>query len=269
MNKTKKVTWIATGVATLAANSLNPLLLSPASAAAAPTLPTCDATQTDDAINASLATYKTAAVNYYKGGAKYKQLVAAVTKAQKALKGKKGKAKTAAQKNLTKAISKRNAALATATTAATVNQFKATFTGTPVLEASRENQPYTWGDYSTRIFVKGSKVVDLCYSIDESDHTSEDQEISLNDYVSLWVLDDFANALVPGNSSKTASQINTLFDGFATETFQQYAVDYDVPEWADWTWAENLGALTTASYTGKTFYDSIQAALLEAQLVNP
>jgi hypothetical protein len=262
MNKTKKVTWIATGVATLAANSLNPLLLSPASAAAAPTIPTCDATQTDVAIDASLATYKTAAVSYYKGGAKYKQLVAAVKNAQKALKGKKGKAKTAAQKNLTKAISKRDAALATATTAATVNQFKATVTGTPVLESTLNNEPYSWGDYSTRIFVKGTKVVELCYSIDESMHTPEHQATSQNDFISLWPLEDLTDQLVPGQSSKSATQIN--------ETFADYINGY----WFDMTaeeydWNTQLGAMSSATYTIKTYYDSIQAALIEAELITP
>ncbi|MEN9692807.1 MAG: hypothetical protein RLZZ330_451 [Actinomycetota bacterium] len=257
----KKIAWVATGFATIAANSLSPALISPASAANVP-LPTCDATQTDSAIDATLATYNTAAINTYKGGAKYKQLVAAVKNAQKALKGKKGKAKTTAQKNLDKAIAKRNKALADATTAATVTQFAATVTGTPVLETTRENAMMTWGDYTTRIFVKGGKAVDLCYAIDESDHSAEDQAISQNDYISLWPLDDIATELVPGNSAKTAVQINTSFEDQVNTYIQSFGEDF-----ADWTWDTQLGAMTSATYTVKTFYDSIQAALIEAELI--
>jgi hypothetical protein len=260
MNRAKKVTWLATGVATLAANSLNPLLISPASAAA-PALPTCDATQTDVVSNSAVASYNTAAISNYKGGSKYKQLVAAVKNSQKALKGKKGKAKTAAQKNLTKAIGKRNAALATATTAATVTQFKATVTGTPVFESTRETD-LTWGEYSTRIFVKGGKVVDLCYSIDESMVLEADRETSQNDFISLWPLDDITDGLVPGGSSKTAAQINTSFVNQVETYIQSFGSDLST-----WTWSENLGALTSATYTAKTYYDSIQAVLIEAQLI--
>lgn len=93
MNNKKKITWLATGFATIAANTLNPMWISPASAANN-SLPTCDATQTDEVVNSALATYNTAAINAYKGGAKYKQLVAAVKNAQKALKGKKVKQKS-------------------------------------------------------------------------------------------------------------------------------------------------------------------------------
>lgn len=259
MNKTKKVTWIATGVATIAANSLNPMLIGPASAAQV-SLPTCDATQTDEAINGLLATYNTAAINSYKGGAKYKQLAAAVKNAQKALKGKKGKAKAAAEKNLAKAIAKRDKALADATTAATVTQFAATVTGDPVLEATRNNDPYTWGDYTTRIFVKAGKVVDLCYAIDESDHSPEDQQTSLAEYISLWPLDDMASQLVPGNSSKTAAQINASF----AEQVNSYWFDMTAEEY---DWNTQMGAMSGATYTIKTFYDSIQAALVEAELI--
>lgn len=259
MNNTKKAAWLATGVATIAANSINPLLFSPA-AAAQPSLPTCDATQTDEVINTSLATYNTAAINSYKGGAKYKQLAAAVKNAQKALKGKKGKAKVAAEKNLAKAIAKRNKALADATTAATVTQFAATVTGDAVLESTRNNDPYTWGDYTTRIFVKAGKVVDLCYAIDESDHSPEDQQTSLNDYISLWPLDDMATQLVPGNSAKTAAQINSSF----AEQVNSYWFDMTAEEY---DWDTQLGAMSGATYTIKTFYDSIQAALIEAELI--
>ena len=255
MNNKKKITWLATGVATIAANSLNPMLVGPASAANVP-LPTCDATQTDEAINSTLTTYNTAAINTYKGGAKYKQLVAAVKNAEKALKKAKGKSKTAAQKNLNKAKAKRDAALAAATSGATVSQFKATVTG-DFVDVDR-----TWGDYSTRIFVKAGKVVDLCYSIDESMHTEEDRTTSQNDYISLWPLDDLATELVPGNSAKTAAQIN--------EKYAEYINGY----WFDMTtesydWNSQLGAMTGATYTVKTFYDSIQAVLIEANLVNP
>jgi len=253
MNNKKKITWLATGVATIAANAINPLLVSPATAANV-SLPTCDATQTDEAINATLATYNTAAINAYKGNAKYKQLVAAVKNAEKALKKAKGKSKTAAQKNLNKAKAKRDAALATATSEATVTQFKATVTGTPV-DVDR-----TWGDYSTRIFVKGGKVVDLCYSIDESMVSESDRTTSQNDYISIWPLDDLATELVPGNSTKTAAQINTKFAEYVNGYwFDMTAETYD--------WNTQLGAMSGATYTIKTFYDSIQAALLEANLV--
>jgi hypothetical protein len=256
MNRTKKVTWIATGVATLAANSLNPLLLSPASAVAAPTLPTCDATQTDVAIDASLASYKTAAVSYYKGGAKYKQLVAAVKNAQKALKGKKGKAKTAAQKNLTKAISKRDAALATATTAATVTQFKATVTG-DFVDVDR-----TWGDYSTRIFVKAEKVIDLCYNIDESMISAPDRETSQAEYIDLVNPDALVDAVMPNSNGRTVTQLNTAYGTYVEDLMASFEV-------TDYSWATDLGAMTGATYTVKTFYDSIQAALIEAELITP
>ncbi|MEY3696398.1 MAG: hypothetical protein RJA41_48 [Actinomycetota bacterium] len=260
MNNKKKITWLATGFATIAANTLNPMWISPASAANN-SLPTCDATQTEEVVNSALATYNTAAINAYKGGAKYKQLVAAVKNAQKALKGKKGKAKVAAEKNLAKAIAKRNAALATATTAATVSQFKATVTGTAVYEQTRDEN-ISWGDYSTRIFVKAGKVVDLCYSIDESGHSEEDQATSLNDYISLWPLDDLATELVPGNSSKTATQINEKFAEYVNNYwFEMTTESYD--------WDTQLGAMSGATYTIKTFYDSIQASLIAADLVNP
>ncbi len=257
MNNKKKITWLATGVATIAANSVNPMLLSPAQAATIP-LPACDATQTDQAIDSTLATYNTAAITTYKGGTAYKKLVTAVKNAQKAAKKAKGKAKKAADKNLAKAIAKRDAALATATTAATVTQFKATVTGDFV------DGDKTWGDYSTRIFVKQGKVVDLCYAIDESMISSEQDRIDSQDlYISVWPLDDITSELVPGNSSKTAAQINTSFADQVTTYVQSFGEDF-----TSWTWANDLGAMTGATYTVKTYYDSIQAALLEADLIS-
>jgi hypothetical protein len=254
MNTTKKVTWLATGVATLAANSLSPMLIGPA-VAAAPSLPTCDATQTDEVANAAIATYNTAAINNYKGGAKYKQLAAAVKNAQKALKGKKGKAKTAAQKNLTKAIAKRDAALAAATTAATVTQFKATVTG-EVVDVDR-----TWGDYSTRVFVKAGKVVDLCYNIDESMVSEGDRETSLTEYISLVDPDAAVSAIMPNSNGRTATQINSAYGTYIEDLMASF-------EYPDYSWSTDLGAMTGATYTIKTFYSSIQAALLEADLVS-
>ncbi|MEY2672357.1 MAG: hypothetical protein RLZZ508_234 [Actinomycetota bacterium] len=255
MNNKKKITWLATGVATIAANSLNPMLVGPASAANVP-LPTCDATQTDEAINSTLTTYNTAAINTYKGGAKYKQLVAAVKNAEKALKKAKGKSKTAAQKNLNKAKAKRDAALAAATSGATVSQFKATVTG-DFVDVDR-----TWGDYSTRIFVKAGKVVDLCYNIDESMHTEEDRTTSQNDYIALVNPDAIVDALMPNANGRTVTQINNAYGTYVEDLMASYDV-------LDYSWATDLGAMTGATYTVKTFYDSIQAVLIEANLVNP
>lgn len=249
----KKIAWVATGFATIAANSLSPALISPASAANVP-LPACDATQTDEAINSTLATYNTAAITTYKGGAKYKQLVAAVKNAQKAANKAKGKAKKAADKNLAKAIAKRNKALADATAAATVTQFAATVTGDFV------DTDKTWGDYTTRIFVKSGKVVDLCYNIDESAVSESDRAESLNNYISLVDPDAAVAAIVPNSNGRTAAQINSAYGTYIEELL----ASFDVP---DYSWATDLGAMTGATYTVKTFYSSIQAALIEAELI--
>lgn len=249
----KKIAWVATGFATIAANSLSPALISPATAATIP-LPTCDATEADASIDATLATYNTAAINTYKGGAKYKQLVAAVKNAQKALKGKKGKAKTAAQKNLTKAIAKRNKALADATTAASVSQFAATVTG-DFVDGDR-----IWGDYTTRIFVKAGKVVGLCYNIDESAVSEADRAESLANYISLVDPDAAVDAIIPNSNGRTATQINADYGTYVEDLM----ASFEVP---DYSWATDLGAMTGATYTIKTFYSSIQAALVEADLI--
>jgi hypothetical protein len=89
-----------------------------------------------------------------------------------------------------------------------------------------------------------------------------DRATSQNDYISLWPLDDITDGLVPGGSSKTAAQVNTLFVNQVETYIQSFGSDF-----SSWTWSENLGALTSATYTAKTYYDSIQAVLIEAQLI--
>jgi hypothetical protein len=66
--------------------------------------------------------------------------------------------------------------------------------------------------------------------------------------------------MVPNANGRTADQITTAYGNYIEDVM----ASFEVP---DYSWATDLGAMTGATYTVKTFYDSIQAALIEAELI--
>lgn len=255
-------------------------------AAAAPTLPACDATASDVTTNASLATYNTSAVANYKAGSAYKALKAKVTTATatlkkanavkattKAAKAAKAKKVTAATKALNTAKSNESKGIAA------ISVKSASGTALPAaVPANLVNGDANWtfGQYTTRVFVRNGAMIELCYSIDEGDDyahsdldpvthmTSAEKLQSISDYQLIDLDFDPSNGsqieLLPSlrtealkSPAKSRAAVTTNLVNF----LQVNGIDAD---------ASDVGAFSGATYTIRGFHLSLQAALIAANV---
>lgn len=266
------------GVSTvaIAAGTIGSAFLSIGSASAAPPvqLPTCDATITDEAMTSSLAAYNASKTSAYKSTPAYKALKKKVTDATAALKKANAvKASTKAAKATkakkvaaaTKALNTAKGFESKALNAVYVNSFSgvAVPTAVPATSSSGAGGNWTFGQYTTRVFVRNGAMIDLCYSVDESDTfaqndldvisymTEEDKATSLTyQYGDLQLLPTLrTEALKSPAKSKSAINQNIV-------TWLQ-AVDDTITE---------IGANSGCTYTVQGFQQSLQAALVAAKL---
>lgn len=243
-------------------------------AAAAPTLPTCDATASDATINASLATYNTSAVANYKTGSAYKALKAKVTAATTALnKAKAAKATTKAAKaakvkkvaTATKALNtaKSNEAKGIAAISVKSSTGSALPAAVPATSSSNAGGNWTFGQYTTRVFVRNGSLIDLCYSVDESAAygkndldpvsimTEEDKTLSLTyQYGDIDLLPTLRT-----ESLKSPAKSRAVINGNVVTWLQ--SLDETITE---------VGVGSACTYTVQGFQQSLQAALIAANV---
>jgi hypothetical protein len=275
------------GVSTvaIAAGTIGSALLSMGSASAAVVaLPTCDAAITDAAMTSRLAAYNASKTSVYKSTAAYKLLkkkvtdattglkkanaVKASTKAAKATKAKKVAAAT-------KVLNTAKANESKAVNAVYVKSYSASVIPAAVAEPSLGGN-WIYGQYTTRVFVRNGVMIDLCYSVDESDEfahnnltpesvmTEEEKLTSLNDYQNIDAFYDDPDAIVlpllptlrtealKGPAKSRAAITNNLVNFLVSVGFDAEASD--------------VGAMTGATYSIRGFHQSLQAALVAAKL---
>jgi hypothetical protein len=167
-NRQRAVT-VATGVTTIAATVGGSVvgLATPAQALTAPTL------NTTTCVAPNVATYNAAALAAYKKSAAYtkfdKPVVAAKLKLKKAKTPAAKKAAALALKKAVAAAAKNKAkALAAWTKLNTYSTYAGVATPPPVASDSTHPGTWNWGVYTTRILVKGGKLVKVCTAVNES-----------------------------------------------------------------------------------------------------
>jgi hypothetical protein len=242
--------------------------------AAVVALPTCDATVSDATMTSSLAAYNASKTSAYKSTPAYKALKKKVTDATTALKKANAvKASTKAAKATkakkvaaaTKVLNTAKGFESKAVNAIYVNSFSgvAVPTAVPATSSSGAGGNWTFGQYTTRVFVRNGAMIDLCYSVDESDAfaandlevvsymTEEDKTLSLTyQYGELQLLPSLrTEALKSPAKSRAAINGNLV-------TWLQ-SLDDTITE---------IGANSGCTYTVQGFQQSLQAALVAAKL---
>jgi hypothetical protein len=265
------------GVSTvaIAAGTIGSALLSISSASAATVaLPTCDAAISDVATTTSLAAYNASKTSVYKSTPAYKLLKKKVADATASL--KKANATKASTKAAKTAKAKKVATATKALNTAKSNESKGlksvvvnSFSGTaipsavPATSSSSARGNWTFGQYTTRVFVRNGTMIDACYSVDESN------EFAQNDLnpVSYMTEEDKATSL-----TYQYGDID-LLPSLRTEALKspaksRTAINQNLVSWLqglDDTITE-IGANSGCTYTVQGFQQSLQAALVAAKL---
>ena len=276
MKKYTKRTISGVSTVAIAAGTIGSALLSIGSASAAPpvVLPTCDATISDAAMTSRLAAYNTSKTSAYKSTPAYKALKKKVTDATTALKKvNAGKATTkAAKASKTKKVAAATKVLNTAKgfeSKALNAVYVKSFSGSAVPDAvvasssSGAEGNWTFGQYTTRVFVRNGALINLCYSVDESDAyasndldvvsymTEEDKTLSLTyQYGDLQLLPTLRTEALKSPAKSRAAINQNLVSWLQS-------IDDTISE---------IGANSGCTYTVQGFQQSLQAALVAAKL---
>lgn len=275
MNNRKSKSAALAGIGMVTSSVALGLLTTPAMAAA-PVVPTCNATDTDSVFAAKVNAYNAAALANYLKSPAVVAMNNAITKNDKLFKAAKTKAKKAAAKKLLDAAkNKKNAAIAAFKKNSYYYAFSGDATPSPIAVASREGL-WNWGTYTTRILVNKKTVKKVCTYVDESAAgnnlgtaaTSEDLNTSIVQY---QMPDSGLDAEIPGTLPvlwaatlvAPATKATTIAANVTTCISQSWE-EKSGPCVAGGLAIAEFGGLTGATYTVNGYKDSLQAALTKA-----
>lgn len=250
--------------------------VAPATAAAKPTVPACDATASDAVFATRITTYNNAVLATYTtspAAVKLTKDVAAKTKLWKAAKN--AKAKAAAKKALDASKKKQATALAAFKKTAFYYSYAGSVTPEGIAAPNRDGL-WNWGTYTTRIVVNKKALTAVCTLVDESaagnnlgaTATEEDKQTSLDLYQMPTVgMDQEFPGTLPimwyATLAKPASDAATI-SGNVDQCIVQLSTVTTAPCIKGGLAFADMGGLTGATYTVGGYSGSLQAALSAA-----
>jgi hypothetical protein len=271
---------IAAGVGAVVSSVGTTMLGLAAPAIGATTAPVCDASKTDAVVRAGLKSTNAKALAAYLKSKPYLALHTSTLKSKTAWTKAKGKAKVAALKKYKAAQVKEAAAIAAFKKANTYNSFSGKNTPTPINTTSPDHPGvWNWGDYYTRVIVKGGAVTDVCTFIDQTNDGSVTAGTPASDVDKTTSRDTYQGINAPFATSPIPGTLPVLWNAtLAKPTKTQAAVEAHVNQCIHQSYTvltapctkgglvvDAMTGLTGATYTVQGYADSLHAALTAAK----
>ena len=267
------VTGAGAATASLGASLVG--LAAPAGAVPVPDYTTCNANSVvanDGTVNAALAKKNAAPLAAYKRTATYKKIAAnTAAKSAALVKAKKTKNKVkiaAATKAYNAALAAQNSALANYTISSS--------SGVSVPDASPSGSltfqgDWTWGKYTTRVYVKGGKMLSVCNNVNENVNAKNTLGVTAHsvDPTDAWKTtsyDSYQSGAIPPMLDAALGKVGS-YKGPATKGKILPRVHTLIVAPTGFSGASSpLGAGSGATYSVQGFYNSLQAALIKSKL---